>query len=349
VNLAVTPAGTISGTVFADPNGTVVDGADVTLLTLDQSGPSLPGGFRRNTFSASDGRYAAANLPAGHYTAIAWDWNTSRTGIGTGVLSPGGASTIDVTIGNATNFWSPYNFDGSINGLRYDIGCDAAVQRGGQAGGFKPAFSGAGILSLFAGSAATGQATFFPCVDFGRLELNDRGVTLEGGRLDAIGLEVTRKVFVPEGGEFGRYLEVLTNRTTVDLTVRVAISGRLAMGTAGASLVVRPSDTSHTVAVFEDESREAPSVGFVFGSASAPVAALTAGVAEQTQNQQYAWVVTVPAGQTRSILHFLVQATAFGATAVANQAFALANLSDPAALAGLTAQEKASIVNFVVP
>jgi hypothetical protein len=328
----------VNGTVFADGNGTVVSFPDVALQNRD--------GFFQRAFSESDGRYAVSNLPPGTFTVTAYDFNTGRTGIATGVVSPGGTSTVNVTVGNATSF-EPHVLDGSATGFRYDIGCEGAVGNGGQPALGQMAFQGGAILTLAAGPTSTGASTLFGCLYSGRLELNNRGVVLEGGRYDVVGVETTRKIFVPEGGEFGRYLEMLTNRTSVDLTVRVRINGRLAMQDADTRLTVKPSDNSNTAAVFEDASGEHSSVGFVFGSQGAPVAALPTGIAALARNHKYEWVVTIPAGQTRSILHYVVQATTAGAAAA--ESIALANLSEPNALAGLTAAEKASIVNFVIP
>ncbi len=348
VNLAIGVPGSINGTVFANSSGTVVASPNVTLLNRDYSGPFYQDGFSRTVFGAPDGTYSSNSLPAGNWTAMASDFKTGRAGIATGTLTPGGTSTIDVTLGNATTFVRA--LDGSTNNFRYDIECDGSLWRGGQPALGTRAFSGgASFLALFPGTASTGATAFFPCLDAAPLEMNGRGVALDGGRLDVVGLEISRKIFVPESAEFGRYLEVLTNRTAVDLTVRVSVTGTLAMASAATSLAVRPSDTGNTVAVFQDATETASSAGFVFAGAGASVPAIPIRVEALAPNYKYEWIVTVPAGQTRSVLHFVTQGEASAATAVANQSFALANLSDPAALVGLRAAEKSSIVNFIVP
>jgi hypothetical protein len=346
VNLAIGQPGSVSGTVFGD-GGAVFGSADISLFNRDYSGPVYPGGFSKRVFGGSDGRYSSDNLPAGSYTVTTQDYASHRAGIATGVLSPGGTSTIDVTLGNAAIL--PLILDGATNGFRYDIACDGSLLYGGQPALGKLAFyGGASILSVSAGPNGTGATAFLGCYDVGRLATNNRGVTLENGTIDAVGVDIVRKIFVPEGAEFGRYLEVLTNRTSVDLTVRLGMFGRLAMSESDTSLAVRPADTGNTVSVFEDASASQPSVGFVFAGQNAPVAALPTTIATGNSSFKYEWVVTVPAGQTRSILHFVVQGPASGAAAVGTQSFALAALTDPNALAGLTAEEKASIVNFVI-
>ena len=345
LTLAIAPAGSLSGTVFADASQTtVVPSADLYLVNSDYAGPNYTGGFRKHVFTNAGGIYASGSVPPGKYTVTALA-SGNRAGIATGVLSPGGTNTINVPLGNATGL-APEKFNGT-SGFLYDIGCDGEIYNGGQPG--LASFYGGSILSMTAGSLGAPPLSYFSCLDAGLFELNKRGVALDGGRDDVVGLEVARKVFVPETAEFARYLEVFTNRTTMDLTVRVSMEGWLTMGDENATVTVKPSDTGNTTAVFADASGTRPSVGFVLGGQGAPVSAIPTRVVDHRHDYKYEWIVTVPAGQTRSILNFVVQGPAAGAATVANQASSLAALSDPMALTGLTAAEKASIVNFVIP
>jgi hypothetical protein len=63
----------------------------------------------------------------------------------------------------------------------------------------------------------------------------------------------------------------------------------------------------------------------------------------------YKWTVTVPPNQTVILMHFLVQRAPGDITGATSQAQALVNLTDPNALIGMTAQEKAEVINFNVP
>ena len=63
----------------------------------------------------------------------------------------------------------------------------------------------------------------------------------------------------------------------------------------------------------------------------------------------YSWHATVPAGGTVIFMHFAVQREPADFTGAANVATGLVNLTDPNALAGLSAAERAAIRNFVVP
>ena len=63
----------------------------------------------------------------------------------------------------------------------------------------------------------------------------------------------------------------------------------------------------------------------------------------------YKWRLVVPGGQAVSLLHFSAQRSQNDTAAAEAQAQALASLTDPNALAGLTAAELLRIVNFKIP
>jgi hypothetical protein len=79
-------------------------------------------------------------------------------------------------------------------------------------------------------------------------------------------------------------------------------------------------------------------------SAVAPVPSFVIG----TMPVSYVWTVTVPANQTVTLMHFLIQWNSQDTNGAAAQASALVNLSDPNALNGISPQEKAQVVNFNV-
>jgi hypothetical protein len=88
-------------------------------------------------------------------------------------------------------------------------------------------------------------------------------------------------------------------------------------------------------------------LGLVFGGYNAPVLA-SAQVADGGRHYSYEWTVTIPAGETRRLMHFVVQGRpGFPNYAAAiNRTTAIAALSDPVAWADLTFEELATIVNF---
>jgi hypothetical protein len=62
----------------------------------------------------------------------------------------------------------------------------------------------------------------------------------------------------------------------------------------------------------------------------------------------YRYVVTVPPQQRVAILHYTLQRNPNDAAGAQSQAQSLVALTDPRALEGLSAAEKAMIVNFVI-
>ena len=64
----------------------------------------------------------------------------------------------------------------------------------------------------------------------------------------------------------------------------------------------------------------------------------------------YRWDnITVGPGQTVIVMHFGVQREMSDLTGTRSQAASLADLTDPNALTGMSAAEKAAVANFVIP
>jgi hypothetical protein len=165
------------------------------------------------------------------------------------------------------------------------------------------------------------------------------------------GLFAERQVFVPEAGGFVRFLDTLTNPTATPMTVEVEADSQF---NGIVHIVVDPADTGNTYAVTRaDPSNVGDGVllqhsalGHVFGGLSAAVP-VDAVVLQHLIGTSYArWTVTVPAGVSVTLMHFSVQRAPNDTAGAAAQAQALVNLSDPNALAAMTAEEKARVVNF---
>ena len=145
-------------------------------------------------------------------------------------------------------------------------------------------------------------------------------------------------MFVPVSGGFARYLEVLTNTSAVDVVVGVQVYGYL----QGASKF--SSGSQHLVLSSTNGSR--PALGLVVGGSTGAPAALPTVNFNDPYFYSTEWLVTVPAGQTRRVMHFVAQAEAAGT--VDTLAATLGSAPAGAALEGLTTAELASIVNFVI-
>ncbi len=176
------------------------------------------------------------------------------------------------------------------------------------------------------------------------------------------GLNVTRKVYVPRGGYFARYLDVLENTGTSPVTVSVALDTRYA-GYYGVPSVIRGSTGSNTLqagaqgdlwAVLDDDNDvdpfntlSTPATATVLSNAQAGLSTDVFRFDADNLTLKTQWSsVTVPAGGRVSLLHFQVQqVNRAGAIAAAERLTQL----PPEALQSLTDEERASVLNFRLP
>jgi hypothetical protein len=182
-------------------------------------------------------------------------------------------------------------------------------------------------------------------------------------------LRVQRKVFVPAGGGFARYLEVLTNTSPQAVTATVSSYSEYAYGiegeVPGPLVMVDPTTTGGTYVVLSQSSEgggggegegedsgddiQQAVLGNVFAGTEAPVGVTDLDFSDHSHSSAYGWRVTVPANTTVILMHFLIQGTPHDVAGAQARAQALVNLTDPEALSGMTAAERAQVVNFVVP
>jgi len=119
------------------------------------------------------------------------------------------------------------------------------------------------------------------------------------------GLEVTRKIFVPEQLSFVRYAEILTNSSAAEITVDVTVDGDL--GSDESTDHVHFSSTGDSEVTAEDEwfashwGFDSSSVGFFFPGAEPN---------KSGDNVAYSWRdVTIPAQGTVVLFHWGFQRT----------------------------------------
>ena len=117
--------------------------------------------------------------------------------------------------------------------------------------------------------------------------------------LDGSGLDVTRKIYVPENGSFARFAEILVNNSGADVTIDVLVDGNL--GSDESTDAVQNSSSGDTTVDAADvwmtmKWDDDPTVGFFFPGATP---------AKSSDDVQYGWTdVVVPAGQTVVLLHW---------------------------------------------
>jgi hypothetical protein len=271
-----------------------------------------------------------------------------------------GTTSVTTTAGTTTNatillgssgasIYNGANLDGS-DGFRYDVGCDLSLMGAGTVDGRLTSAFLTGTSASFQSASGAGYtlAPGLPCrFSVGKLELNGRQIV--AGPAPYVGLKVTRKIFVPTSGGFARYLEIFTNPTSDSYTIPVEASAILGSGT-GTRVYTAPSATGNTYAVTDANLLCCtPALGHVFAgvNAAAPVSSFHAVSGDPSLTAS--WNITVPPGQTVILMHFAVQRDSADAAGAKTQAQSLADLTDPNALSGMTAAEKAQVVNFRIP
>ncbi len=336
LDITFPPRGTINGQVFAPDGTTPVAGAP---LRIRNSGNIGVGGrtFLITATADSEGRYSVGNVPVGNIRVAASDPNTSLGGTAFGTLTADEPLTLNITLGTDFVFESlNYNLDGGDN-FRYDVTADGTLEDGGTPkGDFNDAYDGAYRLVL------DRNATFGE-VDAGRIELNNRQIVLESNLAN---LAVKRKIFSPVAGKFARYLEVLTNNSNASRTVNVDIQSNLGSDSS-TRIVVSPDETDFRFAVTDQNGQCCdPALGHVFNGFNARTS--ISGLSFNNGNDfiSYSWNVTIPAGQTVTLMHFAVQRAPEDTDGARSQSEALSDLSDADMLEGMSDEEKSQVVNF---
>jgi len=346
VNLDVTmpPNSSVFGTIFRPDGATPLTNATVGLMNLDSFGPL--GSFQRQSSTDSFGGYQFNPVQVG--TVQIWSVdpsNRNSVGIATAPLTVSQPLNLNVVLGNGYTFFTPFfqlfNLDGT-NGFRYDVHCNGELNDGGTVDRhLNDAYDGAYLLNLNGDSSGRQ----FPCLNAGLVDVAGRQITL--GYVNINNLQVTRKIYSPAGGGFARYLEVLTNSGATAITTSVNVNSNLGSDNE-TRIVVSPSQTNFTYAITDQSGICCdPLLAHVFSgtSPSAPVAATQ--FVTNNDNIFYRWDnITIQPGQTAIIMHFAVQREPSDLAGAQAQATSLVNLTDPNALTGMTAAEKAQVINF---
>jgi trimeric autotransporter adhesin len=350
LNVNLQPTSSVQGTVFDTDGVTPVASAHVTI-----ENPSIGGGiadfYDATQVTDAFGKFSLPTVPIGTLRVAATGAG-NVAGVVTGTLTQNNTLTINPVFGNAVNLpgATTYNLN-DVNSFIFDIDCFGEPVNGGYPGsGTNVAYSDGAFPYLNSGQPP------YCASDPATLDLSGRqlifGPRPMAGNLDngfsgtqSI-LQAGRKVFVPQNGGFARYLEILTNplSTPVTTTFEVDSYFRPFYDT----LAVDPATNGNTFSVVTASAQpNAETLAFAFGGGTSLQA--TSGLSLFQDAFTYKWTVTVPPNQTVILMHFLVQRAPGDITGATSQAQALVNLTDPNALIGMTAQEKAEVINFNVP
>ena len=334
VNIVLPAAGEVTGTVMRQDGVTLANNVLVSLRRLNT-------GETRQVYTNSSGVFRFVGMPIAAYYLSAEDRVNFKFADASPVLTTDGQS-VETNLVLADNRIPLPATLYDANDFTFDVQRNASLNTGTYAFG-----SGAALLEVN-GEAFTGDSSAF--LEAGRRQFAVRQA------LPIAGLNVTRKVFVPIGGYFARYLEVLENPGASPITVSVRLRNRYyrqvtPIDTSSGDATLSAADTWFTV----DDSTDAdpfvnygtlPSLAHVLGQDAA--AGLPTGLSMTSSSESEAlWTqVTVPAGGRVALMHFDVQqVNRAGARAAAQRLQQL----PPEALQALSADEIAAIANFNVP
>ena len=195
------------------------------------------------------------------------------------------------------------------------------------------------------------------------------------------GVTISRSVFITRSANYGRWLDSFTNTTKETMRIRVAFGGQSGIGTAATSTSVVNTSSGDTLVTAADAWVElaTPLQGStlvggpqitVIGTPSTPAKPFSGAMTfagnwlldsfqdplvytgHEANFQAYVNTLTIPAGQSRSLLHFVVLGPRVDATTSAGEraeieatANGLVNAPD---IGGLTTAEVCTIRNFDV-
>ena len=289
-NLVLNGVGSVFGRVF-NPDGSSAAGASVVLQ---------PAGGGRSFNATTDiiGSYALAQVPAGTFTVTASTTSAGNRLLGEAqgsILADGASATVNVqlvanviqlpsTLFDANNF----DFDLAPNGIITSgksqmFSGDFAANQGGL---LLDVISG-GVPIHFTGQSDSGE-------NFAVTELGGRQIVITQPGI--AGLDVTRKIYVPQDGYFARYLEILKNSGGSSVTVDVKLTSnfrfiskvqngftfnrepRIISTSSGDTVfsITDPANRDHWIVVDDDEDGDPflsftnlPAVGHVFDGPNA--------------------------------------------------------------------------------
>ncbi|MFN7916659.1 MAG: Ig-like domain-containing protein [Vicinamibacterales bacterium] len=165
---------------------------------------------------------------------------------------------------------------------------------------------------------------------------------------DAPGVTATRRMRSLEAGNLVRVLDTFTNTSATARTIQVNLD-TLPNRSSSFGPESAPSTTTGGYFVRYDSQSQAPAFGIVYAGVDAPVAPML--VTDDGFSLFSAMTsLTVPAGQSVSLLSYLLVETPSGVAAatVASRASAVAAGTTPTMLEGLSREDLLSIANFRV-
>lgn len=338
VTAVLEPAGDVLGLIVRPDGTTLAGGFPYSVVQI--SGPAI----QRISGETSDaGAYRSNGLPLGVYMITAYDAEQDRFADAEfEVTTDGEEVVVDMVLLDERIALPADLFD--ANQFKFDVQQDGSLLQGSSA------YGDAGAELIINGEAFTGDTS-------ARLQAGKRQFAITQPTTLS-GLNVTRKVYVPRGAYFARYIEVFDNPTASDITIDVELSQTFGVGeviqTSTGDISLSDADDWFIIDDTYDGdikifSAQMPSTGHVFaepGHLFRPTS-VTVAYTDLKPNVKQIWnQITIPAGQRKSIMHVEVQQiNQLGAQTAVERLSQL----PPEMLLDLTAADTASIINFDLP
>ena len=331
--VVATPAALVGQGATASPGRVVATadpfdgGSDIDISQIQ--GDGQPGQFNRLTpeeQAAVRAAHAEANrdpkadkAPAGQ-DGVAVP-TKAVAGDGTALVAPAATGSIALLSGNGVKYFIntdiTFSTTSSASGAASEASFTTATTATTSAGGtvtttLNDAFDG--YNTLFVDAAGLGSSTnaYRPAAPptaaalCSSMQYDFPAQTMQG-------LTVTRSVFVPDDGDYGRWLNTLTNPTGAPITVRVGTANNLGSdsntritGSTNGDTTADLTDTwIGTFQTYSGTTSSDPRLGHVLQGPGAPVPLAALSFVDGDDNPAWAWDVTIQPGETVRFMNFV--------------------------------------------
>ncbi|MDJ1138800.1 carboxypeptidase regulatory-like domain-containing protein [Marinicella marina] len=337
ITVPLKPAGDVLGTIVRPDGTTLASGFPYEIAQI--RGTAIP---RITGNTTNTGSYRYNGLPLGDYILTAYDEEQDRFADAIFTIDNDGQELVlDLTLLDERIALPADLYD--ANRFVYDVQLDGSLNQGSNS------FSNAASVLSINGEVFTGDTS-------ARLQAGQRQFVITQPTT-INDLVVSRKIYVPRGAYFSRYIEVFDNPTSEDIIVDIELSHTFSSGE------VKDSSTEDIILseaddwfIIDDDFDEDPMIY----AQMPPVAHLVATESSQLRpttvsifydnlqpNVSQSWSqITIPAGQSRSLMHVMIQQINHTGIQAATQR--LSQLP-PELLTDLTLFDIESIINFEIP
>jgi len=288
--------------------------------------------FARSSSGGSN--FTVTGVPVG--PVIAAFTSNGEAGLATGTLTASGPLTLNMTAGAGGAVPAFTRIDPGADGFNYQPYCSGYLQ--GDEGGATSPYDRSYVLRVGGVQVA--------CLSAMRATNGNREMVF--GPFPVSHVLATRRVFAPAAGGFVRFLDTFENATSSTQTIDVSIESTWSGVTA---FDVAPGATGFTYAVTTDGTGGAsgrPVLAHVFAGPGGSVTPASINYPQFLGGSTVRYRLTVPAGAAVTLMHFSAQRASTDTTGARAQAQTLVNLTDTNALAFMTPDDKARVVNFSI-